>query len=197
MFVYSSHGKWVFPPLTSFPAPGCWARAPLQLPPEPLRPTRLVYLQSREGFPSPNLQRSGRPTLFPVCLNCSYCLVLSFSFFPWWRSVCPGGYAALAQACLWGYHGTAKLTWSASSHAVWAPATGGPGALLVSPFNVKWRFSALAGDVEGSKLCLFLVFMPAKCVSSVSPRFHYRRVTFCFLPLATILESISRQHLET
>jgi hypothetical protein len=30
--------------------------------------------------------------------------------------------------------------------------------------------------------------MPAKCVSSVSPRFHYRRVAFCFLPLAAILE---------
>jgi hypothetical protein len=141
MFVYSSRGKWIFPPLTSVPAPGCWARAPL--PPEALRPTWLVYLQSREGFPSPNLQRSGRSTLFPACLNCSYCLVLSFSFFfPGWRSVCPGGYAALAQACLWGYRSTAKLTWSTSSQAVWAPATGGPGALLVSLFNVKWRFSA-------------------------------------------------------
>jgi hypothetical protein len=31
--------------------------------------------------------------------------------------------------------------------------------------------------------------MPAKCVSSVSPRFHCRRLTFCFLPLAAILES--------
>jgi hypothetical protein len=91
MFVYSSRGKWVFPPLlwsfspsatlTSFPAPGCWARAPLL--PEPLRPARLVYLQSQEGFPFPNLQHSGRPTLFPACLNCSYCLLLSFSFFPW------------------------------------------------------------------------------------------------------------------
>jgi hypothetical protein len=118
MFIYSSRGKWVFPPLlwsflpsatlTSFPAPGCWARAPL--PPEALRPARLVYLQSRKGFPSPNLQRSGRPTLFPVCVNYSYCLLLSFSFFPGWRSVCPGGYAALAQACLWGYRSTAKLT---------------------------------------------------------------------------------------
>jgi retron-type reverse transcriptase len=29
--------------------------------------------------------------------------------------------------------------------------------------------------------------MPAKCVSSISPRFHYRRVAFCFLPLAAIL----------
>jgi hypothetical protein len=72
---------------------------------------------------------------------------------------------------------------------VWA--TGGPGALLVSPFNVKWRFSVLAGDVEGSKFCLFSVILPAKCVSSVSPRFHYRRLAFCFLPLATILESSS------
>jgi hypothetical protein len=53
---------------------------------------------------------------------------------------------------------------------------------------VKWRFSAPAGDVEGSKLCLFSVIMPVKCVSSISPRFHYRRVAFCFLPLAAILE---------
>jgi hypothetical protein len=106
------------------------------LPPEPLLPARLVYLQSWEGFPSPNLQRSRRPTLFPMCLY-SYCLLVSFSFFPGWRSVCPGGYAALAQACLWEYHGTTKLTWSASSQAVWVQSTGGPGALLVSPFNVK------------------------------------------------------------
>jgi hypothetical protein len=48
----------------------------------------------------------------------------------------------------------------------------------------------LAGGVEGSKLCFFSVIMPAKCVSSISPRFHYRRLAFCFLPLATILESV-------
>jgi hypothetical protein len=83
-----------------------------------------------------------------------------------------------------------KLTWSTSSQAVWAQATGGPGALLVSPFNMKWRFSVLAGDVEGSKFCLFSVVLPAKCVSSVSPIFHYRRLTFCFYPLASILESL-------
>jgi hypothetical protein len=76
------------------------------------------------------------------------------------------------------------------SQAIWAPVTGGPGALLISLFNMEWRFSALAGGVEGSKLCLFSVIMPAKCVSSVSPRFHYRRLTFCFLPLAAILESL-------
>jgi hypothetical protein len=43
----------------------------------------------------------------------------------------------------------------------------------------------------GSKLCLFSVIMPSKCVSSVSPRFHYRRLAFCFLPLAAIVESSS------
>jgi hypothetical protein len=84
MFVYSSSGKWVFPPLlwsfppsatlTSFPAPGCSA--------EPLRLTWLFHLQSREGFPSPNLRCSVHPTLFPTCLYCSYCLLISFSFFP-------------------------------------------------------------------------------------------------------------------
>jgi hypothetical protein len=104
MFVYSSRGKWVFPPLlwsfppsatlTSFPTPGCWACAPLFLP-EPLQPTRLVYLQSREGFPSPNLQRSGHPTLFPVCLYCSYCLLVSFSFFP------GGGQSIQGAVLLW------------------------------------------------------------------------------------------------
>jgi hypothetical protein len=64
--------------------------------------------------------------------------------------------------------------------------TGGLGALLVSPFNVQWRFSVPAGGVEGSKFCLFSVVLPAKCVSSVSPRFHYRRLAFFFLPLAAI-----------
>jgi hypothetical protein len=177
------------PPSQAFPLLVAGLTPPL--PQEPLLPTRLVYLQFREGFPSPNLRCSVHPTLFPMCLYCSYCLLVSFSFFPRWRSVCPGGYAALAQGCLWEYCGTTKLTLFASSQAVWAWATGGPGALLVSPFNMKWRFSVLAGGVKGSKFCLFLVILPAKCVSSVSPRFHYRRLTFCFLPLAAILESPS------
>jgi hypothetical protein len=34
------------------------------------------------------------------------------------------------------------------------------------------------------------VIMPAKCVSSISPTFHYRRLAFCFLPVAAILESL-------
>jgi hypothetical protein len=139
-----SCGVFLPPPLSqAFPllVAGCMP----PLPPKPFQPARLVYLQSQEGIPSPNLQRSGCPTLFPTCLYCSYCLLLIFSFFPVWRSVCPEGYVALAQACLWEYHCTAKLTWSVSSQAIWAWATGGQGALLVSPFNMKWRFSEPVG----------------------------------------------------
>jgi hypothetical protein len=65
---------------------------------------RLVYLRFQEGFPSLPLRCSGHPTLFATCLYCSYCLLLSFSFFPGWELVCPGGYAVLAQGCLWKYH---------------------------------------------------------------------------------------------
>jgi hypothetical protein len=197
VFIYSSCGKWVFPPSCGvFLLPPLSQAFPLlvtgrtpPIPPEPPLPARLAYLQFQEGFPSPTLWHSVCPTLFPACLYCSYCLLVSFSFFPRWRSVCPGGYADLAQGCLWEYRGTAKLTLSVSSQAIWARVTGSPGALLVSPFNVNWRFSVSSGGVECSKFCLFSVILPGKCVSSVSPRFHYRRLAFCFLPLAAILES--------
>jgi hypothetical protein len=95
-------------------------------------------------------------------------LISQFLFFPQVEVSLSRGYAALAQAYLWEYRGTVKLTWSVSSQAIWAWATGGPGALLVSLFNVKWRFSVLAGGVEGSKLCLLSVIMPAKCLQRLS-----------------------------
>jgi hypothetical protein len=173
----------VFPPsatLTSFPAPGCWACAPAPAGASPAHPACLFTVLGRIPFP----QSLALSVPHPLS-----CLLLSFSFFPGWRSVCPGDYAALAQGCLWEYRGTAKLTLSVSSQAIWVRATGGPGALLISLFNVKWRCSAPAGGVEGSKFCLFSVALPARCVSSISPRFHYRRLAFCFLPLAAILES--------
>jgi hypothetical protein len=60
MFIYSSRGKWVFCPLqwsfppfttlTSFPAPGRWARATT---PTLSGQARLVYLWFWERFPSP------------------------------------------------------------------------------------------------------------------------------------------------
>jgi hypothetical protein len=59
-----------------------------------------------------------------------FLLICQFLFFPGWRSVCPGGYAALAQACLWEYHGTAKLTGPClpkPSGCGWLEARGPPG----------------------------------------------------------------------
>jgi hypothetical protein len=81
---------------TSFPVPGCWVWA--------AAPAFSSWLVVRD-FPSPCLQHSGHPTLFATCLFCCYCLLFSFfSFFPGWGLVCPGGYADLAQGCLWEYH---------------------------------------------------------------------------------------------
>jgi hypothetical protein len=68
-------------------------------------------------------------------------LITQFLFFPRVGVGLSRGYADLAQACLWEYLGTMKLTLSVSSQAIWEQVTGGPGALLVSLFNVKWRFS--------------------------------------------------------
>jgi hypothetical protein len=130
-----------------------------------------------------------RPSLFPACLYWLLLLITQFLFFPRVEVSLSRGLCCSGPGLSVGYRGTVKLTWSASSQAVWAPTTGGPGALIVSPFKVKWRFSAPTGGVEGSKLCLFSVIMPTKCVSGVSPRFYYRKLAFCFLPLATILES--------
>jgi hypothetical protein len=103
-------------------------RAPL-LPPEPLLPAQLVHLQFREGFPSPNLQCSVHPTLFPACLYCSYCLLVSFSFFPGVevglsRGLCCSG-PGLSVGVLW-YRET-HLVRVFPSHlgvGVWRP--GGP-----------------------------------------------------------------------
>jgi hypothetical protein len=54
---------------------------------------------------------------------------------------------------------------------------------------VEWGCYAWAGDVVVLEIDLFLVVFPARCISSVSPRFYFRKHTFCFLPLVTILES--------
>jgi hypothetical protein len=99
VFVYSSRGRWVFPPLllsfppsatlTSFPAPGCWT-----LPPSPARPNLFVYSSGWDSPPHPLCYVS---LLFLL-------LITQFLFFPQvGGSVCPGGYANLAQGCLWEY----------------------------------------------------------------------------------------------
>jgi hypothetical protein len=91
VFVYSSRGRWVFPPLlcsfppsatlTSFPAPGCWAHAPL---PPVFSQAQLVYLQFREGFPLPPFGTQGAP---PSLLRVFIALIAYYSvslFSPGW-----------------------------------------------------------------------------------------------------------------
>jgi hypothetical protein len=77
-------------------------RVPL-LQPEPLRPGLACLFTVLGRTLLPTLQHLGHPTLFATCLYCSCCLLFIFSFFPGWRSFCPGGYAVLAQGCLWKY----------------------------------------------------------------------------------------------
>jgi hypothetical protein len=83
MFIYSSRGKWVFPPLlwsfpptvafTSFPAPGCWACA--------TAPAFSSWLVVRD-FPSPPLAlRAPRPLCYVFFLL--LLLIIQFLFFPW------------------------------------------------------------------------------------------------------------------
>jgi hypothetical protein len=104
VFIYSSRGKWVFPPLlwnfpptttfTSFPTPGCWACAAT-----PAFTGRLVV----RDFPSPPFGAQGAPP----SLLCVFFVVIAYYsvfFFPEWGLACPGGYADPAQGCLWEYH---------------------------------------------------------------------------------------------
>jgi hypothetical protein len=197
MFVYSSRGKWVFPPLlwsfppsatlTSFPAPSCWVCAPAPARGSPARLACLFTVPGRVPFPQSSALRAPHP-LSRVSLLLLL-LITHFLFFPRVEVSLSRGLCCSGPGLSVGepQYREAHLVCVFPSHL--GAGACGPDALLVSPFNVKWRFSVPAGGVEGSKLCLFSVIMPAQCVSSISPRFHYRRLAFCFLPLAAILES--------
>jgi hypothetical protein len=92
-----SCGVFLPPPLSqSFLLLVAGRAPPLLL--EPLWPTRLVYLQSQEGFPSPNLQCSGCPNPLS-CVSLLFLLLISqFLFFPRVGVSLSRGYAAVAQA---------------------------------------------------------------------------------------------------
>jgi hypothetical protein len=102
--------------------------------PEPLRPglACLFTILGRISFP-PSLALS---TPYPLCYV-SLLLITQFLFFPGWRSVCPGAMLFWPRVVCGSttYH-YAHLTLSTSSQAVWAQATGGPGAFLVSHISL-------------------------------------------------------------
>jgi hypothetical protein len=77
------------------------------------------------------------------------------------------------------------------SQAGWELASGGAGALLVSPYIMVWGSYVWAGGSRVSEFCLFLVVFPARCVSSDSARFLlYGAHAICFFPLVAILEPL-------
>jgi hypothetical protein len=111
LFIYSSHGKWVFPLSCGvFLPPPLLQAFPLLVaghvtPLPPAFSVQLVYLQFCEGFPSPLFSAQGTlPSLLCVFfVVIAYYSGFFFSFFPGWGLVCLGGYADLAQGCLWEY----------------------------------------------------------------------------------------------
>jgi hypothetical protein len=141
--------------------------------------------------PLPPFSAQGAP---PSLLHVFFIVVVYysvfFSFFPGWgRSVqgavliWPRVVCGSTTCCL--AHLVVCIFPTCLGAGIWQ----GTGALLVSPCNVKWGCYAWGGGVEESKFCLFSVFFPVKCISSIFPRFYFRKHAFCFLPLATILES--------
>jgi hypothetical protein len=90
MFVYSSYGRWVFPPLlwsfppsttlTSFPAPGCWAHAPTPTGASLARPGLFIYCSGNDS-PHPPLELR---VPHPLChMSLLFLLVITqFIFFP-------------------------------------------------------------------------------------------------------------------
>jgi hypothetical protein len=111
VFVYSSHGKWVFPPLlwsfppsatlTSFPAPGCWARTPAPARASPDRPSLFIYSSGKESPPPSLALRAPHPLCFVSLLFLF--LITHFLFVPWVEVGLSRGYAVLAQGCLWEF----------------------------------------------------------------------------------------------
>jgi hypothetical protein len=71
MFIYSSRGKWVFPPflwsftpsatLTSFPSPGGWVCTPTPAGASPARPARLFTVLGRIPFPQSSVLSAPHP----------------------------------------------------------------------------------------------------------------------------------------
>jgi hypothetical protein len=193
VFVYSSCWRWVFPPLLwGFPPSTTLISFPcswLLCAPTLSGQARLVYLHFQAGFPSPSFGAQGTP---PSLLHVFIVLIAYYSV----SLFSPGGDRSVQGAMLiWprvvcgstAYHLAHLVVHVFPSHlgtGNWQQPRGLPG------FSVQHevRCSAQAGGVEGSKFCLLLVTLPARCVSSISPRFHFRRHAFCFLTLAAILE---------
>jgi hypothetical protein len=211
LFPFQAHrGKWH---CTRFLRPACIFTVHVGSGPSPLSCGVFLPPPLLQAFPllvagqvpplllSPaNLWGISPPLLFgaqgtPPSLLCVFFVVIAYysGFFFFFslgggQSV-QGGYADLAQGCLWEY----RVPLSSPCGPCLPKPSGC--CCLAAAWKPSWflhllcevRCFAQAGGVEESKFCLFLVVFPVRCVSSVSPRFYFRRHTFSFHPLATIL----------
>jgi hypothetical protein len=76
VFLYSSRGKWVIPPLLwsfppsttlrSLPAPGCWAHASAPAGASPARPSLFIYSSARDSPPHHFSAQGAPPSLLCV-----------------------------------------------------------------------------------------------------------------------------------
>jgi hypothetical protein len=139
--------------------------------------------------PSPIHWSSGCPALFAICLFFSCLFIIQFgfffSFFPGWRSVCPGGYGDLFQG---EPHATYLLTWwSPKDVRSWHLAAQEPSQFLC----LTWHGDAMGGlRVWGCRSFASSWWFFLTGVSPIiSSRVYFRKHAFCFLPLVTILES--------
>jgi hypothetical protein len=172
-----------------------------QLPPLLPSLASLCIYSFPEGLPLPHSLELGNPALFATCFfififfNSAACLLFSllFSlFFLLWV----GGQSVQGAMLIWPMVVYGSTTCCLAhlvicfSQAVRELASGGVRALLVCLFNMEWGCYVWVGGMEESEFCLFLVVFPERCISSISPRFYFRKHAFCFLPLVTILESL-------
>jgi hypothetical protein len=135
------------------------------------------------------------PHPFPMCLFFSSCLfIIQFVFFPEWESVCPVDYADLAQGCLWEY----RVPLNSPGGLLLSSRLGTGVGQCESPpdSSVQRGVEMLCVDLGcgGVGVLLLLGCFSCKVFSSVSPRFHFRKHAFGFLPLVAILESLLKLH---
>jgi hypothetical protein len=123
VFIYSSRGKWAFPPLLwSFPSTVEFSfHRGVFLPPWLLQafpvlvagcvpwllPSLVgifIYSSVSDSPPPPSAFRVPCPLCYVSFLLLLLIIQFLFSFFPGWGLVWPGCYADLAQGCLWEHH---------------------------------------------------------------------------------------------
>jgi hypothetical protein len=197
VFIYSSHGKWVFPLfLWSFlPPPLLQAFLLLvagRLPPLLPSPAGLFVYHSMRGCPFPLFTLRAPCPLCYMSFSCCCCLFsLFFSFFLGWGSFCPGGYADLAQV-------VCGSSMSHLAHMVVCVSRAGRKWRLVARepswfLHLPWSGDAMGGlGVWRSRSFTSSWWFFLQGVSPASLHdFTLEKHAFCFVPLAAILESYS------